>query len=441
MTGTILSQIDLYALLWIFCVYSFLGWISETLVGIIKYKKFTNKGFLNGPYCVIYGVVSVIGTIGFWELKDSWLFLFLGFSVLCTVVQWLTAKGIGYVSHMRLWDYSDKRFNVDGYICLQYTVLWGIVGVIGIKYFNPLILKMYSSLSGTVLHVILWMMLAVIAVDILGSYFAARGMAYKYPRVERVNYKLTAVRMRIGNWMAAKNNRRLERAYPAFHATEWVKTKEEIFAQGCGFYKLFMLFIIGAFLGDITETIYCRIVGGVWMSRSSVVIGPFSLVWGLAMMFATAFLYNQRNKSDARIFAIGAILGGVYEYLCSVFTEVAFGQVFWDYSEMPFNLGGRINLLYCFFWGFAAVVWIKGIFPLFSGWIEKIPLKFGKVLTWVLLVFMVCNILISGMVLIRYTERNSGAEADNRVAVWLDEHYDNQRVEKIYPNMKSADEV
>lgn len=63
------------------------------------------------------------------------------------------------------------------------------------------------------------------------------------------------------------------------------------------------------------------------------------------------------------MFLTGTLLGGAYEYLCSVFTELVFGKVFWDYSKIPFNLGGRINLLYCFFWGIAAVVWFKILFP------------------------------------------------------------------------------
>ena len=66
-------------------------------------------------------------------------------------------------------------------------------------------------------------------------------------------------------------------------------------------------------------------------------------------------------------------------------TEIMFGKVFWDYSKIPFNLGGRINLLYCFFWGIAAVVWIKGVYPVMSAWIEKIPIRFGKIATWLLL--------------------------------------------------------
>lgn len=111
------------------------------------------------------------------------------------------------------------------------------------------------------------------------------------------------------------------------------------------------------------------------MSRSSVIYGPFSIVWGLGCAFLTLLLYRYRNKSDGSIFLAGTLLGGAYEYICSVFTEMVFGTIFWDYSGFAFNLGGRINLLYCFFWGIAAVVWLKFIYPKLSGWIEKIPKK------------------------------------------------------------------
>ena len=99
-------------------------------------------------------------------------------------------------------------------------------------------------------------------------------------------------------------------------------------------------------------------------------------------------LYQYRNKSDSFIFVFGTVLGGAYEYACSVFTELVFGTVFWDYSKIPFNLGGRINLLYCFFWGIAAVVWMRALYPRLSDWIEKIPKKAGETVTWVLVVFM-----------------------------------------------------
>lgn len=149
------------------------------------------------------------------------------------------------------------------------------------------------------------------------------------------------------------------------------KTETGVFAEGCSFYKIVLLFIIGAFLGDITETIFCRITAGVWMSRSSLVWGPFSIVWGLAIALATWFLYNYRDRSDGFLFAFGTFLGGAYEYICSVFTEIVFGKVFWDYSDIPFNLGGRINLLYCFFWGIAAVVWLKNSILSFRAGLKK----------------------------------------------------------------------
>ena len=141
---------------------------------------------------------------------------------------------------------------------------------------------------------------------------------------------------------------------------------------GCTLLLLFQLFFIGSLLGDITETVFCRITAGVWMSRSSLVWGPFSIVWGLAIALATALLHRDADKPDRHIFLIGTVLGGAYEYLCSVFTEIFFGKVFWDYSNIPFNLGGRINLLYCFFWGIAAVVWIKVCYPRLSRWLSKI---------------------------------------------------------------------
>lgn len=198
--------------------------------------------------------------------------------------------------------------------------------------------------------------------------------------------------------------------------------------------------MIGAFLGDIVETIFCRITAGVWMSRSSVVWGPFSIVWGLAIAAATLLLYKYKDRSDAFIFAAGTFLGGAYEYICSVFTEIVFGQVFWDYSHMAFNLGGRINLLYCFFWGFAAVVWIKGCYPKISAWIEKTPVKTGKIISWILVVFMSCNIAVSCMALLRVNERNAGIEASSGWQQIMDERFDDERMQRIYPNAIQVEE-
>ena len=175
------------------------------------------------------------------------------------------------------------------------------------------------------------------------------------------------------------------------------------------------------------------------MSRSSVVWGPFSIVWGLAMALATLLLYKYKDRSDRFLFLAGTFLGGAYEYLCSVFTEVVFGTGFWDYSAIPFNLGGRINLLYCFFWGFAAVVWFRVVYPRISAWIEKIPMVAGKVLSWALIVFMVCNMAVSCLALARYNTRAAGQVAGSAWEAYMDEHYGDAKMERIYPNAIQTD--
>ncbi len=213
---------------------------------------------------------------------------------------------------------------------------------------------------------ILWILFGVLVVDAVGSYAVLRHITKKMPRISR--YERSDRRLHQTPFCPSVPlpGARVERAYPSVQPVPKQKEKSEtgVFAEGCSFYKIVLLFIIGAFLGDIVETIFCRITAGVWMSRSSLVWGPFSIVWGLAIALATWFLYNYRDRSDGFLFAFGTFLGGAYEYLCSVFTEIVFGKVFWDYSDIPFNLGGRINLLYCFFWGIAAVVWLKKLYPL-----------------------------------------------------------------------------
>lgn len=247
------------------------------------------------------------------------------------------------------------------------------------------------------------------------------------------------ITFKLGNQIYERINKRIEDAYPEKISIEKEKEKPEIFAYGLCFSKVFLLFFIGSFLGDITETIYCRIAGGVWMSRSSLVWGPFSIVWGLGIALATVLLYRYKNKSDMFLFIVGSLLGGLYEYVCSVFTEIAFGKVFWEYSHMPFNLGGRINLLYCFFWGIAAVVWMKYLYPRFSDLIERIPKKIGKATTVVLVLFMSANMIVSSMALVRSTERENNIVAESGWQKVMDDRFPDERLSKIYPNMIQVD--
>lgn len=425
-----------YELLWLFFAYSFAGWVLETLFAASRQKQFVNRGLINGPVCVIYGIAAVLMTIGLTELDGVWIFL--GSVIYATAVEWIAGHLIERYYHERWWNYSGMKWNLDGYIALRMSLVWGVLGYISVKWGNALLVKVYRLLPVVLRELGVWALTAVLAVDILATCILIVGKSGKLERWEAVDNQFASIAARLGKWISVHAESRIHKAYRAIEKIE-EEEKEGTFAEGCGFYKIVMLFFVGAFLGDITETIFCRITAGVWMSRSSVVWGPFSIVWGLAIAVVTAMFYKYRDRSDGFLFWMGTFLGGAYEYFCSVFTELVFGTVFWDYSDIPFNLGGRINLLYCFFWGLAAVVWFKRLYPVVSRTIEKLPVLYGKLLTWGLIVFMSCNIVVSCMALVRYDQRNQGVKAEAKWQMWIDEHYGNEKMDKIYPNAKAVE--
>ena len=421
-----------YELLWLFFLYSFGGWVLETVTAALKQKRFVNRGLVNGPFCVIYGITAVVMTVGLQELTGGWLYLFA--VVYATAAEWISGHLIEKIFRERWWDYSDVRWNLDGYICLPASLIFGALGFCTVRFGNRLLLQLLKFLPGVVMRMVLLALVAVLLVDILASCILLFGHSKHAARWAETDERIDEVSEELGSWISRRVERRIRKAYPKIQAVEARLANEKVFAAGCGFYKVVMLFFIGALLGDITETIFCRVTAGVWMSRSSVVWGPFSIVWGLAIALATALLYKYKNRSDRFLFLIGTLLGGAYEYLCSVFTELVFGKVFWDYSKIPFNLGGRINLLYCFFWGIAAVVWLKLLCPLMEKWIEKLPVVGGKLLTWALIVFMCCNVAVSCVALVRHDQRSKGVEATSGWQKWADVHYDDAKMAKIYPN-------
>lgn len=424
---------DFYQIVYLFFAYSFLGWLGEVVSTAVRKRRYQDCGVLNGPLCILYGIGGLIISFALGDLQQSWFFLLGLGAVYATVLEWIAGHILERVSHTRWWDYSDRKFNLDGYICLGASVLWGLLSVFMVKWGNPLLLFLFDLIPGGVRAAVLWAGIVVFAIDAVGTFLTMLGLRYRWPPAEAVENRLANLTLRAGLWILGRVERRMTKAHPAVTFEREKKARATVFAAGCSPYKIVLLFIIGAFLGDVVETIFCRITAGYWMSRSSLVWGPFSIVWGLAIALVTLLLYRYKDKSASWLFVTGTLLGGAYEYLCSVFTEVVFGAVFWDYSAIPFNLGGRINLLYCFFWGFAAVAWFKVFYPPLSRMIERIPRTFGKVLTWCLCLFMVADMAVSSMALVRYNQRLEGIPPRNEVAVYLDEHYDDARMQAVYP--------
>lgn len=226
---------------------------------------------------------------------------------------------------------------------------------------------------------------------------------------------------------------------PLPHAAQReIVTSETIpgfFAKGVNFYKLFWLFFLTAFGGCMVETVFMLLTWGQLQNRSGVIYGPFSLVWGVGAALFTLLFNRMSAEKNIRIFLLGTLSGAVYEYVCSWLQEILFGACFWDYSHLPFNINGRVNLVFSMFWGVAAVLWVKFAYPYLCRVIGKIPNTIGKPLTITLAVLMVFNMALSAAALGRMNQREQGLPASNAVETFLDNRYPTQKLQKIFTNL------
>lgn len=211
------------------------------------------------------------------------------------------------------------------------------------------------------------------------------------------------------------------------------------FAQGLNIYKLLLVCYIGSFFGVIIEMIWCLLRNGYIESRAGLIYGPFNLVYGAGALTLTLFLYKYRNRGTSISFIGGMIIGSIVEYACSWGQELIFGSRSWDYSNTPFNLHGRINLLYSIFWGLLGVFWIKNLYPRMAKWILKIPNAVGKSITWVLLAFFIMNASMSTLAVTRWSQRIEDIEPANAFWEMMDERFPDERMERVYANMVFSD--
>ena len=158
-----------YHLLWFFFVYAFLGWCAEVGYAATKTGKFVNRGFLNGPWCPVYGfgVVIVLGCLE--PLSGHLPLLFLGSVVLTSALEWLTGFALEKLFHQRWWDYSDEPFNLTGYICLRFSLMWGFACLFVVKLLHPTVVLAVDLLPRPLGWVLLAGLCAALGVDLAAT--------------------------------------------------------------------------------------------------------------------------------------------------------------------------------------------------------------------------------------------------------------------------------
>lgn len=126
-----------YEILWIFVIYAFIGWCAEVAFAALTRGIFVNRGFLNGPYCPIYGCGVLLVIMAMNPLKHNLLLLFIGSLLLTSVLEYITGFILEKVFHNQWWDYSDEPFNIKGYVCLRFSVMWGLACIFIIRIVHP----------------------------------------------------------------------------------------------------------------------------------------------------------------------------------------------------------------------------------------------------------------------------------------------------------------
>lgn len=154
----------------IFFIYSFLGWFMESVGGIFKVKKFVNRGFLIGPYCPVYGTGVVLLSLLLGKYKDDWVTLFFLSMLVCGTLEYFTSYFMEKCFNARWWDYHNRKFNINGRICLETTIPFGIAGCLFLKVLNPLVLDYVDKVSDNVLTIVTGIVAFVMFVDFIVSF-------------------------------------------------------------------------------------------------------------------------------------------------------------------------------------------------------------------------------------------------------------------------------
>lgn len=210
--------------------------------------------------------------------------------------------------------------------------------------------------------------------------------------------------------------------------------QKEVFAKGVCFKKALWVFLIGSIFGVIMETIISYFQYGAFESRRGLIYGPLNPVYGFGAVIFMIFLVKYKNP--LKVFLGGMLLGGGFEYFCSLIQEVIFGTTSWDYSAYAFNIDGRTSLSIMICWGLIALLFVFVIYPPLSKLIEKLPIRIGNILSVLLIIFLLVDCAISITACLRQTERSKGIDPSNKVEIFLDKHFPDEKLNAIFENAK-----
>ena len=182
--------VKLFEILTYFIIYSFLGWVMESIVRSISEKKLINTGFLRGPFCPIYGIGAIILFLFLDQFENKPVMLFFIAITTLTIWEYLVGVLLEKMFHTKYWDYSNQKFNFQGRICLTNSICWGILGVIFVKYIHPFIQQIVDRVDSNLLYYVISIITVVFLVDMIVSIVKIKNIKVTLEKIEQLNKEI-----------------------------------------------------------------------------------------------------------------------------------------------------------------------------------------------------------------------------------------------------------
>ncbi len=239
-----------------------------------------------------------------------------------------------------------------------------------------------------------------------------------------------------------------------------IEQKKKFTIMGLSVWRILAYFIIYSVVGYIIETIFGIITKGTWESRQSFLYGPFCAIYGLGAAIMIIFLHKY-SKNYTRLFIGGFIVGSIVEYLVSWVGEILLGVKWWDYSNMPLNINGRICVYFSIFWGFLALYLIASFNPRIDrliNWIKsKLSVKALEVLATTVTILLLVDCIATGIALSFFLvrmvhnydlnvpdkeiimQKYDDIYNDKKLSNFIYKYWGDKKMLKTFPNLKVQD--
>ena len=216
-----------------FIILAILGWIMEVTLQLVQKHKFSNRGFLIGPYCPIYGCGGVLITLALSNLSGHPVALFSTAILICGVLEYLTSYLMEKIFNARWWDYSNNKFNINGRVCLETIIPFGILGLVLIYLINPFVFDNLSKIPINVVNIIAIIVAILFSLDLITSLTVISNVKKATKKFDKENPKDSTdeISRKVREFLKRKSplNRRLVEAFPELTAI--IKERKEQIKQ------------------------------------------------------------------------------------------------------------------------------------------------------------------------------------------------------------------